>query len=133
MWLFGIISLIEMQMLRIIRDCYPNDIWIDNFSEKERKTIENRFELYKQRSAAIDRAECLNLQEKGKIIINDMTILNKLDIKKEQYDNFFENLKELRNKVAHQKNIITRDWPENIDLVRKAEDFLGKCEDFENK
>lgn len=133
MWLFGIISLIEMQLLRIIRNCQPNDIWIDNLLEEERKIIENRFKSYKKSNAEIDRAECLNLLEKGEIFINDITILKKLNIQKEQYEKFFENLKNLRNKVAHQQNIITRDWPENIDLVRKAEDFLGKCEEFENK
>jgi hypothetical protein len=133
MWLFGLISLIEMQTVQIIRDYYPNYSWMENTLDGQKKSIEWRFKQYSNANAAIDRTECLNLLEKGEIIINNTTISNKLDITKEQYNNFFKELKNLRNKVAHQQNIITRDWPGNIDLVRKAEDFLGKCEEFENK
>jgi len=131
MWLFGLISLIEMQMLRIIRHCHPDDGWINNISDgKKKKSIENKFIQYKKANAAIDRAECLNLLEKWTIIDSDVDILNKLDIKKGQCDHFFEKLKNLRNILAHQGNIITKDWPVILDLAKHAEDFLRKCEEF---
>jgi predicted transcriptional regulator len=131
MWLFGLISLIEMQTLRLIRHCYPHDSWINNVSDKiDKKRIENQFKKYKKLNAAIDRAECLNLREKWIIINSNNKLLNKLNIKKEQYSPFVEKLKNLRDILAHQRNIITHDWPENIDIARNAEEFLQKCEEF---
>src|SRR3990172_1407829 len=59
MWLFGLISLIEMHLLRIIRDYYPDDSWkpLGLISSERLDGAEKRLAELRKRNEAIDLAD----------------------------------------------------------------------------
>jgi hypothetical protein len=130
MWLFGIISLIEMQLLRIIREQYPDDGWKSLLIGKRLTDAENILNLRREKNVAIDLADCLQICDKSTIVLKTEEVLRKLCVDKKSCKRFFKDLETLRNNLAHAQDIITGNWPGIIDLAKNAEDFLKKCEDF---
>jgi CBS domain-containing protein len=130
MWLFGLISLIEMHLLRIIREYYPEDNWVDLIKkdrlDKAKKLLGER----QRRNVAIDLADCLQFCDKRVIILRNKEIQGKLCVSKASCESFLEDIEKLRNNLAHAQDIITGNWPDIIDLARNAEEFLQKCQKF---
>src|SRR5574337_72615 len=69
MWIFGLISLLEMQMLRMIRRHYPDDSWSQFLApgriEKARQLNSDRI----RRNSEVDLADCLQFCDKRDIFI----------------------------------------------------------------
>lgn len=132
MWLFSLISLIEMQMLRIIRDRYPKNSWYKDelISPGRREKVEKLFDERKKKNEEIDRVDCLQFCDKYTIISKTEDILKKLQYnkKKKEFCTLLKELEELRNKLAHAQDINTADWPNIVDISTAAEEFLKTCE-----
>lgn len=130
MWLFGLISLIEMQLARIVRECYHDEVWKGYISEKRFKEATKILSDRRKNNAAIDLVDCLQFCDKRDIVLKKKEIRKRLDVSKKSCDRFLNKLEKLRNNLAHAQDIITGNWPEIIDLARDAEGFLNKCEEF---
>jgi predicted transcriptional regulator len=130
MWLFGLISLIEMHLLRIIRKFFPDGQWEKFLNKKRIDDARKILSARRRKNLAIDLVDCLQLCDKREIIINYKEILNKLSINRNSCEKFLKRLEPLRNDLAHAQDIITENWPEIIHIVKDAEDFLDKCEEI---
>ncbi len=129
MWLFGLISLIEMQLLRIIRDYYPDGSWKHKISENGRlKKAEDLFDKRRQRNEAIDLADCLQFCDKRDIVLKSDELCRLLGFDSTAIYEQLKSLEDLRNELAHSQDIITGNWPRIVDLVWEAENILSKCE-----
>jgi len=133
MWLFGLISLIEMQMLRLICECCPNESWKTLIKTKKGlkglKKAEGHFQRRQARNEAIDLADCLFLSDKAEIFQNlpDLERLqHRCGLEKES--SFFADLVDLRDDLAHAQDIITNRWPGLPKLVQVAEILLNALE-----
>ena len=130
LWLFGLATILEMHLLRLISTYYANDSWRDYLSKKRLKTTENRLTERRQRNEAINLADCLQLCDKRKLILKIPTIIEQIKNKYGQsgLKNIKNQLKlaeELRDKVAHAQDIVTGStWPEVIDSVRNIEQLI---------
>jgi len=80
MWLFGLISLIEMQFSRIVREYYSEDSWKTLISSKQLKQAEEWFERHKTRNLTIDLIECLSLKDKFDIIEQNEKLRKRLKL-----------------------------------------------------
>lgn len=131
MWLFGIISLIEMNFLKLIRRCYPNSSWKDLVNPNRMNNAEYMLRDRKQRNEATDLADCLQFCDKAHIILNTENLIEELGIKsKKKAKQIVEKLENLRNELAHSQDILTGKWPEICDLAAIAENILIKCEEL---
>lgn len=129
MWLFGLISLIEMQLLRIIRESYSDDSWQQILSPARLESTKNVLTDRQRRNEAIDLADCLQFSDKRDVVMESNERRTKLGFdSKQSCDNFFKDLEELRNNLAHAQDIITGYWPKIVDLAEKAERLLQQCE-----
>jgi len=82
MWLFGLISLIEMQILRLIRDGWPDESWKKLISPEQRlvnaqKMLDNR----QNRNERIDLADCLQFCDKRDIVLENDKLRKELGFK----------------------------------------------------
>jgi hypothetical protein len=131
MWLFGLISLIEMNLSRIIRDYYSDsNRWKKFISPKRIDVVEGFFKKYKNDNTAIDLIECLSLKDKWIIIKNDNDLIKQLAIYRTISNQFITKLIKIRNNLAHAHDIITGNWPDITDIVDTTEKFLLSCEEF---
>ena len=128
MWLFSLISLIEMQMLRIIRERFPENSWDESISPERNKKVKKFFVDNESKNEEIDLVDCLQFCDKYTIISETEDLLEKLQYGKKDFCTLLKNLRKLRDNLAHAQDIITANWPSIIELSKEAEEFLKRCE-----
>jgi hypothetical protein len=124
MWLFGLISLLEMRLLQRIREHYPESNWLGYLNEKRQSAAREVLELRNKKNEGIDLAECLQLCDKKTIYgkSNSLQNLYPFDSRK-KWNDFMDQVEKLRNSLAHSNAIAFGSWPEVAALV----DDIEKC------
>ena len=129
MWLFGLISLIEMHLLRLVREGFPDGSWLKIISPERVAAAEKIFADRKRRNEAIDLEDCLQFSDKRDIILASNELRAELGFDSRQSgEHILKDLEELRNNLAHAQDIITGYWPKVVDWAEAAERLLQKCE-----
>ena len=128
MWLFSLISLIEMQMLRIIRERFPENSWDKLISPGRKEKAKKLFRDRENKNEEIDLVDCLEFCDKYEIISKTKDLLEKLQYDKKEFCTLLVGLRKLRDNLAHAQDIITANWPNIIILSKTAEEFLKTCE-----
>jgi len=132
MWLFGVLSLLEMQFLRLIRTSYPRDTWKGFISKNRLAKAEQMLQERKRRNEAIDLADCLQFGDKRTILLRSDTLRRDLGLpSKTKGEELLKAFERLRDELAHAQDIITGRWPEIVKIAEKAEDLLAACEALE--
>ena len=129
MCLFGLISLLEMQLLRLIKNVYPNGKWKSLLSTNRIELAEKILNDRRSRNEGTDLADCLQFADKTAIIAKSEGLRVQLGFascKKAKF--LFENLMELRDDLAHSQDILAGRWPEIVQLANKAEELIECCE-----
>ncbi len=129
MWLFGLTSLLEMQLLRLIRGCHPSESWKEFLSQSLLDDAHKIFEERKAKNEEIDVADCLQFCDKRDILkgSDELTKLAGIESKK-SVERLLRKAEILRNNLAHAQDIITGRWPEIADLAQEMESLLVKME-----
>lgn len=125
MWLFGIITFLEMELVQMIKEFYPHDSWKNLLSEKRlEKSLKLRDERLR-RGQHCELLDCLQLSDKGQILIENKDLLKKMDISsKSTAKRIIKELESLRNNLAHSQDIVTYDWGQIVRLsYRLVETF----------
>ena len=126
MLLFGLVTLLEMHLLRLVRIHYPKDSWQSLLSEARLNLARKLFVERKARNEAVDLADCLQFCDKRKLVLRILEIRDCIKRKCGKSGKFLlESTEKLRDKLAHAQDIVTGStWPELIDLVRDIEQLL---------
>ena len=131
MWYFGVLSLLEMQFLRIIRILYPNNEWVSLLNEKRLEKAERLLSARKSRNEQIDLADCLQLSDKHRIVIKNNELRKALGLGSfPEANGFLKKIEGLRNDLAHSQDFVSGRWPELVELTTKIEELLIKCESY---
>ncbi|GAB4543829.1 MAG: Swt1 family HEPN domain-containing protein [Pleurocapsa sp.] len=126
MWLFGLISLIEMQLLRLIRNYHSDNSWQTLIKEKRLEAAKNILAQRKKKNQSIDLVECLQFCDKRDLAVKSPQISQALDF--DGLEKLLKNMEDLRNKLAHAQDIVERFCPDFVNTVESAEKLLQKCE-----
>jgi hypothetical protein len=130
MLLFGVISVLEMHLYRIISEYFVEDSWKRHLSDKRIQLAEELFLQRKARNEAIKLSDCLQLCDKRDIVLNEQPLREILGIEsKSKGKDFFKKLEVLRNNLAHSQDLNTQNsWTEMISLIEQTENILEQCE-----
>ncbi|GHI00328.1 hypothetical protein [Neobacillus kokaensis] len=130
MLLFGLISLLEMHLVRLINYYLPNDTWKKYLQTNRIEAAEKLFMGRKARNEAIELSDCLQICDKRDIVIHDETLRNHLHIEsKSKGKDFFKKLEGLRNNLAHSQDLNTQNsWNEIFTIIEQTEEILEICE-----
>ncbi|WP_456404911.1 HD domain-containing protein [Thiolapillus sp.] len=128
MWLFGIITMLEIRFTELIKEQWPNDAWTERCSPGRLEKAKTLLEERRRRGAQhIELADCLQLSDKSYLLAQNQQLLRKFGFKsKSQADQAVRSLESLRNNLAHGQSITTQDWPQ---IVRISQRFLGGGQD----
>ena len=132
LFMFGLITLLEMNMQRIIESFYRRDSW-QGFLSPGRLQIAHDLLIERQkRNEAIGLVDCLHFCDKGMLIIRSEEIRKKLGIKSnEKGRQLLKAAEGLRNKLAHARDIVAGStWEEIIDLADNIGSLVQHCEGF---
>ena len=127
MWLFGIISLIEMNFVEKIRVKWPAESWINLITKARLKKAEELLEERRRRKQHCDLLDCLQFSDKARIIIEDPEQLEELGFKSKKIaKRLSKELESLRNNLAHSQDIVTHDWPQIARLAKRFEKIISR-------
>ena len=120
MWLFGVITLIEMAFTRLIETLFPNDEWTKLLSPARRKKAEDFHRERLRRSAhALRLIDCVQFSDKGQILAKDDVARRIIGFpSRKRGEQSVKAIVSLRDKLAHAQDIVTHDGSSIIELAR---------------
>jgi len=127
MWLFGIITLIEMNFVERIRMKWPAETWLNLITNSRLKKAEELFDERRRRKQSCDLLDCLQFSDKARIIIQDPKQLEELGFKSKKIaKQLSKELESLRNNLAHSQDIVTHDWPQIARMAKRFEKVISR-------
>jgi hypothetical protein len=125
MWLFGMVTLMELMFSQRIRRLWPDDAWQALLSpgrlEKARLLQAERG----RRGQAAELLECLQLSDKAEILVEDADLLAEMGFRSKRAAQ--ANLKEmesLRNHLAHAQDVVSHHWHQIARMSRRFDEAL---------
>jgi len=127
MWLFGIVTMVEMGLVQLIHERFPGDSWETEVSEGRLQKARNIQKERQRRNIYCDLIECLQLSDKAQVLIEDPVALERLGMQsKSVAKRIVKELESLRNHLAHAQDIVMHDWPQIARLSMRMEEIARK-------
>lgn len=125
MWLFGMITIIEMGLTRLIESAYPDGAWREYLSEGRLKKAETLLEERKRRNQELDLLDCLQFSDRGQIVLRNEELRNRAGfVSRNRGEQTVKELEALRNNLAHSQDIISCDWEIIVKLIEHIDLFF---------
>jgi hypothetical protein len=131
-YLFGLVSLLEMHLRFWIRNAYPDCCWKERLSKKR---VEYAINLHAERqklNQQIDLLDCLQVCDLSDLLLKNEKLWKRLGIEsKGKGERFLRESEKLRDRLAHSQQDLVEGttWPELIDLVEKMEALVHRSDD----
>lgn len=133
MWLFGLITIFEMQMLRLIRVRYPEQSWQGILKEPRIEAAQKVLEDRKRRHTDVDLTDCLQLCDKRDILAQTPDLMEPLELASAKaVERLFRRVEYLRNDLAHAQEI-SGHWPEFLAVAAAVKAVIEKAEAISNR
>lgn len=127
MWLFGLVSLLEMEMTETIRSIYTTENWAKMLSPIRLKNARQIYEQSRQKNEELDLAACLQFADKADLVAKSFDVRQALGFSsKAKASAVFGRLQDLRNHLAHARGLSTKDWGELAKLAECAEFYVDR-------
>lgn len=130
MWLFGIIILIEVQVVAMIRARWPDEAWTACVSagrlEKARQLQAERV----RRGQPADLLDCLQFSDKLQVALQNPAFMETAGFgSTSAAKKVVKDLEGLRNNLAHGQSVTSHDWPQIVRLARRVQQlYAGRPE-----
>jgi CBS domain-containing protein len=122
MWLFGLITLIEMRFLTLIKRRFPEDGWQQYLSNNRLEKAAALKQERQRRKQDPQLLECLQFSDKAQIVIRDEQLRQQIGFQyRRQAEQAIKNLEKLRNNLAHAQDIVSLDWQTIVNLSENLE------------
>jgi hypothetical protein len=122
MWLFGIITLVEMYFTRRIRDLWPDGSWANLLTPQRRRVAEQLRDERIRLDRHCELIDCLQFADKSEILLQNpaQPALFGFD-SRGSARRVAKEMQSLRNNLAHAQDITLHDWPQIVRLARRVE------------
>ena len=118
MWLFGMVTLVEMRITRVVRESYPNDSWMDLISESRLTKARQLQDERARRLRSVDLVDCLQLGDKGQLLARSTELRERhWNRSRRQIEKVIKELERLRNNLAHSQDIVAENWDAIVRLA----------------
>jgi hypothetical protein len=117
-WIFGLITLLEMRMSALLERLYDTDEW-QEYLPASRLAMARRLQEERTRNERpCSLLECLQMGDKGRILARNRRVLAALEIdSRRQFKKEFRTLEQLRNSIAHAQDLVPYDWEAIVQLA----------------
>ena len=125
MWLFGMISIVEMRLVGLIAETLPDGVWREYVSAGRLAKAEQMFEERKRRNQYVDLLNCLQFSDKGQIVAKCDALRNQTRLESARHGKqLVKQLESLRNNLAHAQDIIGTNWQMIVELASNMDAVL---------
>jgi hypothetical protein len=127
MWLFGMITIIEMFMVRAIEKRYSNDGWQVMLSEGRLNRAKEIFKERQRRNQNARLIDCLQFSDKANILIKDRDVREDVGFQSmRDAKNAIKKIESLRNNLAHAQDIFTHDWEAIVNISKRLDKIMTR-------
>ena len=121
MWLFGVISIVEMGLTRLIQDRFADGRWTEFVSPARLEKAETLLTERRRRNQELDLLDCIQLSDRGHIVLRNEELRKAAGFRsRNKGEETMKELEALRNNLAHSQDIIAGDW----EIIVKMTTFL---------
>ena len=122
MWLFGMITLIEMRFSAMLDRFMPDDTWEEFLSEGRLAKAKQLLEERARRNQHLRLIDCLQFSDKGQILARHEKVREATIFKsRRKFEEMIKKLEQFRNNLAHSQDIIATDWEVIVQLSENME------------
>ena len=122
MWLFGMITMMEMNMVARIRRRWPGESWTQFCGPKRLEKARAVHDERKRRDQESELLDCLQFADKARIVLHDPEQMAEFGFdSRRAADSAISDLESLRNNLAHGQDIATYDWPQIVRMTQQIE------------
>lgn len=133
MWLFGILTAMEIGLTLRIRETWPDETWAPLLTPErlaKAQSIQTERRRRGQNPLLID---CLQFGDKAALALEHTDLLALTVAQtKSQAKKFFSEIESLRNNLAHAQDFVEQDWPAIVRINLRVAELIksGKLEAF---
>jgi len=127
MWLFGVITLIEMAFTQMIATWFPDDAWIRLVSQSRLSKAETLLAERRRLNdgGTVQLLDCLQFSDKGQILVKDEDARRVMGLQsKREGDRLIRDLGRLRDSLAHSQDIVTHGWEVIVAMAEQIDEIL---------
>lgn len=123
MWLFGIITFIEMEVLKIILKYFPDDSWKSAITDTRLEMASNLQQERERRGQKSTLLDCLQFSDKAKILISKQETLEEIGLgSRRGAKKVIKEIESLRNHLSHAQDIVTYDWAQIVRITQRLQE-----------
>jgi len=117
MWLFGMITILEMFWVRAIVELYPDGAWEEEITPSRLGKAQELFDERRKRGQHPKLLDCLQLSDKARILLKNPAAREQFGFETaREGKRAIKAMESLRNNLAHAQDIVSHDW-EAIALI----------------
>jgi hypothetical protein len=122
MWLFGMVTLAEMEFMRMIDEYFPDDSWQTRVPP-ERLAKASAFHAERvRRNQPCRLLECLQFSDKFQVLMEHPEAMARFRLEsKRTGKRLAKELESLRNNLAHAQDITQQDWASIVRIAARLE------------
>lgn len=125
LYIFGLISLTEINLTKLIRIHYKNsDEWHNLISAERLQNARTRKEMNKLGELL----ENLQICDKKEIVCGTPALITDLSISKKKFRAHMESFEKIRNNIAHSQDKISSEFKEILDLILISKRIINLSE-----
>jgi len=125
MWLFGIVTMIEMGLVQAIENRHPEQSWQTLVSAGRLERAKQIQEERQRRNQHCELIDCLQLSDKGQIFLRSKTAMKVLGFDSRSIaKRAIKELESLRNNLAHAQDIVSHDWVQIARMSQRMENIV---------
>jgi hypothetical protein len=129
MLLFWLVTLLEMEMSRVVRLKYPGVTWKDNLSANRVENAQLILDDRRKRNEEIDLLECIQFCDKRDLLLKETIGFKTLGFEsKKDAKAGLKDVLTLRNELAHGQVLKIESWSKVVSLTERVIENLSAVE-----
>jgi hypothetical protein len=118
MWLFGMVTLVELRYTRLIAELCPGESWRKYLSEGRLAKAEALRAERARRHRPVGVLDCLQLSDKGQIVARNEAVRSRtVFAARREAEDGIRMLEGLRNDLAHAQDLVAANWDAIVHLT----------------
>jgi len=129
MWLFGLVTTIELGFARVLEQHYPRDAWKSMLPESRLARALALREERRRNGQRLPLIECLHFADKGHVVAQDAEVREQFGFdSRRAAKRAFGQVEALRNSLAHANPIVDRHWEIILIFSHRIEAIIGQLD-----
>ncbi len=127
MWLFGMISILEMFVSRTLKEKYKDSSWQAELTANRLNKAKKLQEERNRRNQHVDLLDCLPLSDKAQILMKNPDFRAEAGYEsKRAAEQGIRAFESLRNNLAHAHDIVTYDWETIVAVSQRLDKIMTR-------